>query len=697
MKIKNTGKKQKAAMCLVATMTLPFLLGFKIGENETTEGADSQYTERPVDDTRGNSDTQYTDRPADDTRGNSDSPKYTEKPFDAPADTPKIGTNTPGGEFSIGEDKRSTYQPGTGSDNTRRLQIQGYEPPTEPEGDTQTEERMREYMQQFNGKTIVEIFYEGASDATLPTVKSAVHSHVGDEFNADAALRDRNAINETGYFYEAYPTFQEVPEGVMITYHMLENPVLKEVQVTGNTVLKEEEINKLITLQTGEILNSNTLHDNMAAIQEKYRGDGYILMKISDMHIDNDGVLTLKINEGILEGYSVKGNKKTKDYVITREMRQKPGQPFNAKLARRSMERVYNLGFFEDVNVKMNPGVEPNAVVMEIDVKEKRTGTFGLGAGYNAMEGLVGVLSISERNYRGTGQSLYFAIEKSARYTDARGFSFNYRRPWLDRHETALTLRIYNRTYQYYDYGTDGNLKERYMRRYAGGEITVSRPVSEYSTNYITFKNRKDKYVRHISPGTAGDRSGLAGQAWRDENFGLTRSITFNHVTDTRDNIYDPTRGGRVSISAEFGGWFGGDFKFQKYSIDHSKYVRAGHAQVWAMRAAYGLGYGDLTEFNQFRIGGQGNLRGYRDDQFRGNRMLLASLEYRFPFTKRIQGIVFTDWGSAWNGGMLPKGGDIYGSLGLGVAVNTPFGPLRLDYGRGKQGGRFHFSIGGSF
>ena len=131
--------------------------------------------------------------------------------------------------------------------------------------------------------------------------------------------------------------------------------------------------------------------------------------------------------------------------------------------------------------------------------------------------------------------------------------------------------------------------------------------------------------------------------------------------------------------------------------VDHSKYVRAGHAQVWAMRAAYGLGYGDLTEFNQFRLGGQGSLRGYRDDQFRGDRMLLASLEYRFPLAKKFQGIIFTDWGSAWDGGMLPKGGDIYGSIGLGVGVNTPFGPLRLDYGRGRQGGRFHFSIGSTF
>ena len=552
-----------------------------------------------------------------------------------------------------------------------------------------------DYLKQFDGKTIVDIEFEGAGPVTLPTVKMAVTENVGDTFNASAALRDRNALMNTGYFYEVYQTFETVPEGVIITFHVMENAVLKDVVFTGNTLYSKEELDEFITMKRGEILNSNTLHDDIAKIQEDYHNEGFVLMKVTDMNMDSDGVLTLKINEGILEGYAVKGNKKTKDFVILREMRQEPGTPFNAKLARRSMQRVYNLGFFEDVNINMQPGVEPNAIIMEVNVKEKRTGTFGIGAGYSTSDGIIGMVSISDTNFRGRGDLISIVYEKSGDETDAHGYNFTYRHPWMDRHETAFRIQLYNRTYAYNDYDTDGEFKEEYMRRYSGGELTLSRPVSEYSTNYITFRNRKDKYVRHVSSGNAGNRSGWEYADWRKKNFGLTRSIILEHITDTRDNIYMPTEGNKVNLALEIGS-FGGDFDFQKISLDHQNYRRAGdHDQVWAIRGMIGYARGDLTEFNQFRIGGQGSLRGYRDDQFRGNRMMLGSIEYRFPLAKKIQGAIFTDFGSAWDNGFRPR--NFKGSIGIGVALNTPMGPLRLDYGRGSQGGRFHFSVGTSF
>lgn len=584
------------------------------------------------------------------------------------------------------------------SDN-KQEQVDFNQPaPKVEERESQTDASVREYFKKYDGKTIVAIFFEGASEKTLPTLQNAVVAHVGDKFDTDAAIRDLNVVKNVGYFYDAYQTVREVPEGVMVTYHVLENPVLKDVEIVGNTVIKTKDLEKTITLERGEILNSNTLHDNMAALTEKYRGDGYIMMKITDMNVDESGVLHVKINEGILEGYKVSGNKKTKDKVILREMRQKVGQPFNANLARRSMERVYNLGFFEDVNAKMLPGVEPNAVIMEVEVKERRTGTFGVGAGYSTRDGFLGSVNIGDKNFRGTGDSVSIVYERSADKRDAHGFSFSYRHPWLDSKETALAFRIYNRTYEYADYDTDGGLKERYMRKYSGGEITLSRPHSEYSTNYLTIRQRKDRYSRHVSDGKFGDRSTPAWADWRKNNFGMTRSIEYQHITDTRDNIYNPSRGQKVLFSAEFGGLLGGDFNFQKFMIDHIQYYKAGnHSQVWALRGAYGWGRGDLTEFNQFRVGGQDSVRGYRDDQFRGNRMMIATLEYRFPFGSKVQGILFTDCGGAWNNGFVPKGKDLYGSFGLGIAVNTPFGPLRLDYGRGSQGGRFHFNVGGTF
>lgn len=556
------------------------------------------------------------------------------------------------------------------------------------------DQAIRESIQKFDGLTLAEINFAGGSEQTRATAQAATSLRAGDAFTADALDKDAEAIMNTGYFVDFYPSFEQVPEGIVLTYHLQEYPVYRGVEFSGNTVVSTEELKKMVTLREGESFNGITFHKNMQAVEDKYHEEGYIQARIVDMHQTADGIIQVKVNEGVLEGFKVKGNEKTKEYVILREMRLKPGEPFNAKQARRSIQRVQNLGFFEDVNVKILPGVDPNAIVMEIDVKEKRTGTFGVGAGYSSQDGIIGMVSVSDTNFRGTGDAVSVIYEMSGDDTDARGYSFSYRHPWLDRKETALTLRLYNRSYDYNDYDTDGDLKEEYMRKYSGGEITLSRPISEYSTNYLTLRNRKDSYEKHLESGNAGDRSTEAGDAWREANFGTTRSITFQHVTDTRDNIYEPTEGGRVSLTAEIGG-FGGDFSFRKASIEDQRYYKVGHSQVVATRLAYGIGSGDISEFNQFKVGGQDTLRGYRDDQFRGNRMFMGTLEYRFPLVSKVQGAIFTDWGSAWDGGFKPK--DLHGSVGIGLALNTPLGPLRLDYGRRSGGGRVHFSVGGTF
>ena len=725
MKVKKILRKRRAAV-MAAALTFPFMFGFASAEaapevnkpfEETSEPTvtetpsemnDVEIFDEAISDTP--AETSKVETPAETPKIETpaetpkvETPAETSK-VETPAETPKVETpaETPKDitEVEIVDENSkvnqtvktpTTAQPPT----TAQLQKNQPAPPPEPYR-SQVDTQILEYFKQFEGKTIVDIEFEGASSETINTVKAAVIEHVGDNFNAAAAMRDRNALMNTGYFYEAYQTFEVIPEGIVITFHVMENPVLKDVVFTGNTIYDNDELQDMLTVRRGFILNTNTLHDNIAKIQEDYHDEGFILMKITDMNFSDDGILTLKINEGTLEGYAVKGNKKTKDKVILREMRQEVGTPFNAKLARRSMQRVYNLGFFEDVNIKMNPGVEPNAIIMEIDVKERRTGTLGLGAGYSTADGIIGMISISDTNFHGIGDTIAIMYEKSGDETDAHGYTFTYRHPWLDHRETAVRFQIYNRTYAYNDYDTRGHFKEEYMRKYSGGEFTFSRPISEYSTNYITLRHRKDHYVRHVSSGNMGDRSTDNFSKWRHDNFGLTRSVILEHVTDTRDNIYNPATGNKVNLSLELGGALGGDFDFQKASIEHQHYLKAGdHDQVWALRAMYGYGHGDMTEFNQFRVGGQGTLRGYRDDQFRGDRMILGTLEYRFPLAKKIQGAIFTDWGGAWDTGLKPKG--VKGSVGLGVALNTPMGPLRFDYGKGSQGGRFHFTVGTSF
>ena len=554
------------------------------------------------------------------------------------------------------------------------------------------EKRISEWIDSLEGKTIVDVTIEGASEATAKEAKAALQTRPGDTFSKSRIETDRSAIYDVGLFYDIFPTFSLIPEGVLVTYHVLENPILTSVEITGNTVLSTEEIKGLITVKTGEMLNTRILHGNIQDITNRYHKDGYILAKVGDLDIGRDGKLVIRINEGTLEGYTVKGNTKTKERVVLREMRMKPGEPFNAKKARRSMQRVYNLGFFDDVNMKLNPGVEPNAVILEVDVVEKRTGTFSVGAGYSSQDGFIGMVGIGDTNFRGTGDSINLTYEFSGDDSDVHGYTFSYRRPWLDKRETAGTLRIYNRTYEYDDYDTNGNEIEEYMRKYSGGEITLSRPHSEYSTNFITLRNRDDRYVKH--EGGRVNRSGGEAKAWRDYNFGLTRSIILEHVTDTRDNIYSPMTGSRASLSAEFAG-LGGDFNYRKFTLEDNHYFKAGHAQVFALRAMYGRGFGHISESAVFRIGGQNTLRGYRDDQFRDNNVFLGTLEYRFPVVSKVQGAIFTDFGGTWSTGWMPK--NLHESIGFGLSVQTPVGPIRIDLAHGSQGNRVHFSVGGTF
>lgn len=599
--------------------------------------------------------------------------------------------NTPGKQASSASaEKKTTHQENAAGSKAPKEDITAEAERAAQWAKTRPQEDDIQSLEKaMNGLTIVDIVYDGASEKTLGTAKMATHMKPGDKLTIRALQADRDYIYDTGYFYDIYPTFEKVPEGVVLTYHLLENPILKSVKITGNVSESDDTLYSLMTVRTGTILNNRILHENVTALQDQYKKDGYILAKVSDMNIDNEGNLLLKINEGILEGYAVKGNKKTRDKVILREMRQKPGTPFNSKLAKRSIQRVYNLGFFNDVNLKMNPGVEPNSVVMEVDVDEKRTGNFGVGAGYSTSDGFIGMVSVGDTNFRGTGDAINFSYAVSGDDKDARGYIFSYRHPWIDHHETVGTLRIYNRTYEYDDYDEHGKLNETYMRKYSGGEVTFGRPASEYSTNYITLRSRKDQYVKHVDSGR-NNRS----KAWREENFGRTNSVTLQHVTDTRDNVYNPTEGGRIALTAEIAG-FGGDFDFQKFSIEDQRYFKVGHAQVVAVRGMAGVGTGDMSYFNKFRLGGQTTLRGYREDQFRGRKMGLLSAEYRFPIAKQVQGAIFTDWGAAWDDDYWPD--TFKGSVGVGVSLNTPLGPLRLDYGRGSDGGRIHFSVGGSF
>lgn len=546
------------------------------------------------------------------------------------------------------------------------------------------------YAADYTGKTITAINIAGNKAIETDKVMAQVKLKPGDKFEQDKVKQDMQAIYEMGSFYDVVVNFEEVPEGVKITYTVVENPVLTDIQIKGNNKVTSDKLLSMLTVPKGQILNAKLLNENVRAIEGHYHDLGYILAKVSDVAISPEGMLTITINEGMLEGIEVKGNDKTKTNVITREMKVKPGEAFNVKDARRSMQKVYNLGFFEDVNMKLNPGREPNAVVLETSVVEQKTGMFSIGGGYSEADGLVGIIELGDNNFRGTGDKVKVHWE-FGKETD-NNYELSYTHPWLDSKQTSIGFSFYDMTNEYVDYYDGGGEKARYDKNRKGYELTLGRPEGEYAHNYITFKNRDDKYVEY--------KSGIdynKDQQYLEDNFGLTRSVTLMHVRDTRDNIFNPTEGTRYSLSAEFAGKaLGGDFNFNKYIAEGRQYFQTSPDHIIALRMTIGYADGKIPDNSRFSVGGADTLRGYEDDQFKGNKMLTATAEYRFPVVKKVQGVVFTDVGKAWQGEGY-KLDDLEASIGVGLRVTTPIGPIRLDYAKGKQDSKFHFSFGGQF
>ena len=547
------------------------------------------------------------------------------------------------------------------------------------------------------GKTVTAVSIEGNKNVPVENYEPLFRVRPGATLTEDNVGQDLQMIYETGWYYDVRAEYAFVPEGVRVTYRVNENPTLSSTEIVGCTIYSDNLLKRLLGLEDDQVINSKRLSEGMRAIEAAYNRDGYVLARVSDIKMQPDGSLHLVINEGLIEGFVVKGNKKTKDYVILRELRLYEGEPFNVNDGRRSMQRVYNLGYFEDVNIKLNPGRTPNGVEVEVSVVEMSTGTFGIGAGYSEADGLVGMIMLGDKNFRGTGEKINIRWEFGG--ADNANYDFFYQKPWLDRHATSFSLNLYDVTHEYEELDDDGHEKAYYERKRKGVEFTLARPANDYITDAVTLKFRDDKYVKPVSgeePQWYENDLGMSRTEKIKENFGKTHSIILSRSIDMRDNIYNPSRGSYASVSSEFAGVIGGDFDFSKYMLEGRTYYPIGMNKVLAFRGIVGYATGTMPLSQRFSLGGDTYLRGYKDDRFYGYKMVSGTAEYRFPLTKNFQGVLFGDAGYAWPKGENINFGDIEYGYGVGIRINSPLGPIKLDYAHGDKW-RIHFSFGGQF
>lgn len=453
-----------------------------------------------------------------------------------------------------------------------------------------------EMLKPYLGKTITGLSVTGIEASREAELLSYLKDKVGDKVTEDGILADIKALGNTGVFSEVNPVITVVPEGVKIAYQVTLNPVVKGIQFEGNTVYSSENLVNYLNVQPGTVLNSVYVGQKIQGINAAYQRDGYTMAHVSGLSVDNDGIVHITIVEGVVEDIVPAGNKKTRDKVITREFIQKKGKPFNAFLVRRSVERVYNLGFFDDVNVRILPGSTPDAVVIEIDVLEHKTGTITLGAGYSQSDGLVGIIELGEDNLRGTGDKIKIHWEVGGK-DNYKNYQISYLHPWLDSKGTSIGFSFFNREDEYTDYEAHGNEVAEYNKKSNGFDISLGRQTGEYTRDTVTLETRNDKY-RWKDGDSSGLRYDADGQSYNGEtynfktfdyvgkNFGRTNSITWQKVYDSRNNIYDPSHGKRISYTAQWAGHgLGGDFDFYKFTAEGRMYRKLGNGHVLAFRA----------------------------------------------------------------------------------------------------------------
>ncbi|MBI4368052.1 MAG: outer membrane protein assembly factor BamA [Candidatus Omnitrophica bacterium] len=490
------------------------------------------------------------------------------------------------------------------------------------------------------------------------------------------------------------------------------------IEIDGVRALPESEIWQRLEMLPGTVFSQQNLAGEIERIRDFYYRYGYMNVQIfPDVKVDDEAAkadVKYQIKEGdlyFIDKVKIRGNTKTKDIVIRRELRIRPGDKFDGGAIDRSKQRLENLGFFDEVSYDTEPSTIPNRRDIVFKVKEKRTGELSFGAGISSIDQFVGFAEIAQRNFdlmnwpRLTGGGQNIAL-RGRWGTITRDFSFNFDEPYLFNKPISFGLDVY-------DVRTE-NRNVDFREERLGIGTTFSKAFTDFIRAGFGYKIEQVD-LDEISSDASPDVVLFSGKTF------LSRLKTFLS-RDTRDNVFFPTKGWVAGVSGELIGTFlGGDEDYYIFQANATKYWSFGeeHKHVIEGRVRAGvtddLGSEQVPVFDRFFAGGFGTVRGYNfrrvgpiegGSAIGGNTMLILNLEYTFPipYLENFKGAVFIDAGDIEGDSYKLDFGEFRVSIGPGIKINTPLGPIAFYYGlpimnrdTEDKNGRFEFSLSRSF
>ena len=514
------------------------------------------------------------------------------------------------------------------------------------------------------------------------------------------------------------------PKGVYLTVNVSEGRryYVGKITVEGVSEIPSHAVHSAMELGEGSIYSEQAVYVDSSRIREAYVDRGYIFSQVDPLSLLNPKTgkidIAYKIVENdiaYIEDINIKGNVKTKDKVIRRELRVYPGERFDGKKIRKSKDKLDNLGFFEEIRFGTEPGSEPNNVDLVVDVKEAKTGYFSFGGGYSSIDEFMGFIEIRQRNFdyrnfstfTGAGQDLSVMLSMG---TLTKRYQLSFTNPWIFGKPVSFGFDGYRRGHD-----QDDNVGYAYKEDVKGGLLRLNREFNDYWQGGIAYR-LEDVTISDVVSGATTELTSEIGST------NLSSAET-QLSYDSRDNVFSPSKGIYIrNVFQVFGGPFGGDRDFIKYFSRISFYVPAPKEAVVELRLRGGIAseFDDTDKipiYERFFAGGSSTVRGYRErkvgpidrsaeDPVGGDKMFIGNIEYTYPLADFLKVATFFDIGKIWgNESVNVDKGEVMSSIGMGFRVNTPIGPVSVDYGwpldteAGEEDkeGRFHFNVSRSF